>query len=323
MPTSASMPWDRNRLVALPGLTAAMYEHPLDKQMLDAVKNTPGLPLLIRKLFEYGIEKLLEVEYTGSNVRVNSSNVPMADQALRDAVRVLAITGVPDLYCRPDYLVNGMTTGVSHPLIVTTSGAVDYLTAGELTCLVGHEVGHIKSEHVLYHMVATVFPVIGEILGSMTLGIGGLVSAGLQLALLNWVRASEFTADRAGLLACQDLDTAIRLLVKLAGLPRRSFDTLDTQDFIAQARQFASLDSDTLSRFFKFASVLGATHPWTVMRASELLKWVDSGEYQRVLNAARTGAAPSAVPPVSVCPACRAPITPGGRFCARCGRSVN
>lgn len=323
MTTTPHSSWDRSRLVALPGLTAAMYEHPLDKQMLTTVKNTPGLPLLIKKLFEYGIERLLEVRYTGSNVKVNSRNVPMADAALRDAVRVLAIPAVPDLYCEPDYLVNGMTTGVTRPLIVTTSGAVDYLTAGELTSLVGHEVGHIKSEHVLYHMVATVFPVVGEILGSMTLGIGGLVSAGLQMALLNWVRASEFTADRAGLLACQDLDSAIRLLVKLAGLPRRSFEALDPQEFIAQARQFGQLDSDTLSRFFKFASVLNATHPWTVMRASELLKWVESGEYQRVLNGARATAAPAACPPVAVCPACRTALRPGHRFCPGCGRTVN
>ena len=40
---------------------------------------------------------------------------------------------------------------------------------------------------------------------------------GLVLALLEWDRKSELSADRAGLLACQDLESSQRLLVRTAG----------------------------------------------------------------------------------------------------------
>ncbi|MGB9977622.1 MAG: M48 family metalloprotease [Thermovenabulum sp.] len=69
--------------------------------------------------------------------------------------------------------------------------------------------------------MAQVFPILGEIVGSITLGAGKLLSTGLQIALLNWVRMSEFTADRAGLLTCQDPEVAASALMKLAGVPQK------------------------------------------------------------------------------------------------------
>src|SRR5207253_6079890 len=70
----------------------------------------------------------------------------------------------------------------------------------------------------------------------ISLGFGEWLSAPLQLALMHWQRMSEFTADRAGLLACQDADVAIRTMMKLAGLPQKYFKDINTQDFIEQAR---------------------------------------------------------------------------------------
>jgi len=35
----------------------------------------------------------------------------------------------------------------------------------------------------------------------------------------------------------------------------------------------------------KWLSTMGATHPWTVMRAKQLLQWVESGSYDQVLRA--------------------------------------
>jgi Zn-dependent protease with chaperone function len=99
--------------------------------------------------------------------------------------------------------VNAFTAGVERPIVVVTSGAVDLLTHEELAFLIGHELGHIKSGHVLYHQMADILPLLGSIVASATLGMGGLVSTGIQLALLNWYRMSEFPADRAGLLVCK------------------------------------------------------------------------------------------------------------------------
>ena len=185
-----------------------------------------------------------------------------------------------DLYNGWEYAINGYATGVGKPLVILSSGCLDLLSDKELTFIIGHEMGHHKSQHILYHQMAEVFPLIGEILGNLTLGLGGLVSDGLRLALLHWQRMSEFTADRAGLLDCQDIDSAIGAMIKMSGLPKKYFDSFNTEDFIEQAKEFEDYDFDSWNKFIKIGTLLGRTHPWTVMRASELLKWKESGEYK-------------------------------------------
>ena len=136
-------------------------------------------------------------------------------------MRLLDSPVIPELYIAPGE-INAITAGVERPLIVLYAGAVDLLTPEELLFVMAHEVGHIKSAHVLYYQIAEFIPVIGEIVGAATFGLGEFFGAGLQLALLRWKRMSEYTADRAGLLACKDAEVALRTMMKLAGLPAKS-----------------------------------------------------------------------------------------------------
>ncbi|KYO64110.1 hypothetical protein ATZ99_21410 [Thermovenabulum gondwanense] len=95
---------------------------------------------------------------------------------------------------------------------------------------------------------------------------------------------SEFTADRAGLLTCQDPKVAATALMKLAGVPQKYFDRIRIDEFINQVKEFEDYDYDTLDKVAKYLSIMWQDHPWTVMRASELFKWVESGGYEEVIN---------------------------------------
>jgi hypothetical protein len=128
----------------------------------------------------------------------------------------------------------------------------------------------------------------------------------------------ELTADRAGLLACQDVNAATTAMIKLAGLPLRFFDKVNTEDFLAQAREFQSFDSDKLDWVAKILSGMGQSHPWTVMRASELLRWIDSTSYEKLLADPRGGRAPEL--PRAFCTNCGSPTT--GVFCSKCGTRI-
>ena len=44
-----------------------------------------------------------------------------------------------------------------------------------------------------------------------------------------------------------------------------------------------SFDNDSFDKIFKYASILGESHPWTVMRAKELLRWMEDGSYAGTL----------------------------------------
>lgn len=268
----------------LSGLNAAEYEHDFDRRALGVVQRVPGLDALIRKVHEYGVERALRIQLTGNCLRVSNGNFGDLQDGLALACRALDVAEPPRLYVELGPEANAYTAGTEHPVIVLTSGCVDVLAAPELLYVLGHELGHIKSQHVLYHQTAWLLPQLTRLAGSAAFGLAGLVGSGLELTLAHWQRMSEFTADRAGLLACQDQTAAVTALMKLAGAPSRYFGSLLIDDFVAQAREFESLDYDSLDKATKLLMGARMSHPWTVMRAAELLRWIESGSYGRVLE---------------------------------------
>jgi len=306
----------------LSGLVPQAYEHSLDRRALDALQGTRGLETLVRKCNEWGFERLLRVQLTGSNLQVTGDSFPQLHEIFVGACETLDLPVRPGLYIGASGDLNAFTAGVEQPIIVLNSGAVDQLTDDELLFVLAHEIGHIKSGHVLYYQIAEFLPLISEAIGDATFGVGALLGAGLQLALLNWRRKSEFTSDRAGLLAVQDLNVALSALMKLAGLPQKYKDSVNVDDFVAQARAFEGMDNDKLSWFAKWLSSAGQTHPWTVLRAKECLRWVDDGGYQQVLDAPHEAALLLPEGVKLFCMRCGQGLSGDEAFCTGCGKPV-
>lgn len=260
----------------------SQYEHPFDQKALLALQSTPGVDLVGNFIVKHAIEKIYTVQYTGSNLKVTSQNYPKIYEYLQYACQILDLPRVPELYIEWGYNINAFTVGSENPIIVLSSGLIDLCDDDEIMFVIGHECGHIKSNHMLYHMMAQALNIcIDNIPG------GNLVAAPLQYALYYWNRMSEFTADRAGLLSCQNMTAAIGAFMKMAGMPIKEFNKMNYQTFIQQAIDFKQLDYDAMSKVIKFISIADASHPWTVMRAAELLKWVGAGEYDRIINTYR------------------------------------
>lgn len=268
----------RNKKI-LTGLDHSSYEHPFDKKALSTLENTPGISLVGNFITKHTIEKIYTVQYTGSNLKVTSENYPKIYEYLRYACQILDMPKTPELYIEWGYNINAFTVGSENPIIVLNSGLIDLCDDDEIMFIIGHECGHVKSNHMLYHMMAQCFNIVIDSIPG-----GGLLAAPIQYALYYWNRMSEFTADRAGLLTCQNKDAAIRAFMKMAGLPIKEFNNMNYQTFIQQAKDFKQLDYDAMNKVVKFISIADETHPWTVMRAAELLNWIENGDYDRYVG---------------------------------------
>ena len=268
----------RNKKI-LKGLNSSEYEHPFDQKALNVLTHTPGLETLGNFITKNTIEKIYTVQYTGSNLKVAKDNYPKIYEYLEYACQILDMLTIPDLYIQWGYGINAFTVGSENPIIVLNSGLIDLCDDDEIMFIIGHECGHIKSNHMLYHMMAQVINVVIDSIPG-----GNLIAAPLQYALYYWNRMSEFTADRAGLLCCQNKEAAIRAFMKMAGMPIKEFEYMNYDSFIKQASEFKSLDYDSLNKVIKFISIADASHPWTVMRAAELLNWINAGEYSKYVQ---------------------------------------
>ncbi len=90
-----------------------------------------------------------------------------------------------------------------------------------------------------------------------------------------------------------------------------------------QAREFGRSDYDTLNRIWKLRTIAISTHPWTVMRAAELLRWIDSGEYQRVLERkTHIFTAQLLSDNAAFCQQCGQRLKGDEAFCFQCGQRI-
>ena len=301
-------------------LNSREYEHPFDKTTLEKLEAIPILPKIIKKLYEKSFERIDRLQNTGSYLKINNDNLQKVYSLYSEACAILDIKKIPDLFISFDPRINGYTSGVEKPFIVLTSGAIDLLDDDELMFLIGHELGHIKARHVLYTVMAQNFSLVANLLGNLTFGIGGVAATGVEIALLHWYRMSELSCDRAGLLTCQSKKAAINFFIKL-NLPSSYNHATFQESFLKQAKDFEALDFDSLNKFFKIASTLDMTHPWSVMRASELVNWQESGDYDQILNTNRSFQ--EKIERSDFCPNCGSRIDLKDKYCGGCGASIN
>ncbi len=302
----------------LHNLAPGEYEHPDDQKALDALQTTRGIDTVVRKFHEYGIEKIFTIQITGSNIKVTPDSFPGLYATFEKALKVLNLTLPPEVYIyRSDDELQGFTTGVEHPLISISNGSIESFSEDEMLFIIGREIGHIKSKHVLYYEIGAVLPLLSDIFAGATLGLSSLISMGLQVALFNWRRMSEYTADRAGLLACQNIEAATSALSKIAGLPNTHYNSFNTDHFVRQAKKYKGFETGGYNKAIKYISLMFGDQHWTIDRANELYKWIDSGDYQSVLD--RKTEFKVIAPTVLTCYNCGSKIQKNDISCDNCG----
>ncbi len=272
----------KRKLRTFPGIRADQFQHPSDTKATDALKAIPGIDKAISKILEYGLERLAYLDNTASNVRVGEKMFGNMYQSLKWACRILDMEE-PELYVTLNPTPNAYTYGHTKPFIVMTSGLVDLLSPEERFFVIAHELGHIKADHVLYTIVAHNIAEIMRLVGQATFGIGSLLGQSLVYALLEWHRKAELTADRAGLLCVQNIETPINSFMKLAGGASTLFKEMDKDEFLKQIRSYEDADRSNLNKAYKILLTAERTHPYAILRAKELDEW-HGGPYQELLS---------------------------------------
>ncbi|HXU82051.1 MAG TPA: M48 family metallopeptidase [Polyangia bacterium] len=266
----------RKQLRTFPGLQAEDFQHPDDLTATAALQAIPGLDTLVAKILEYGFERVYYLENVANNVRVTPRMFERLHKALGWGCKILGVDE-PELYVTLNPVPNAYTYGHTRPFIVLTSGLVDMLDDEERFFVIAHELGHIKCGHVLYGMMARNIAAVVNLIGQVTLGLGALLGQGLVLALYDWFRKAELSADRAALLCVQDINPAVRSFMKMAGGASRLYAEMDQGEFVRQIRQYEEADSSHLNRAYKVLLTAYRTHPFPIMRAKELDSWFSSG----------------------------------------------
>ena len=265
----------------LPQISSVSWEHPADRAALNTLRAIPGFDEIVRQVATFLTERRVRQIFLANAVQVNPVQRPKLDALLTDVLATMDWPKRPELYVTQSPKVNAYAIGYDNPFIVMTSGALELLESDdERRFLLAHELGHIMSDHMIYRTIAMVILAVG----SMALMPVGLALLPFHLALLEWHRKSEFSSDRAALLALQDKVVAGSTFMRLAG--GRDFgDATSVEAFMTQAAAYET-GGDTWDKILKVFNTAFREHPFNTVRAAELDRWRTSGEYDAIVAGA-------------------------------------
>jgi Zn-dependent protease with chaperone function len=205
---------------------------------------------------------------------------PSTEPALSPVIQEAALRLQPEpvqFFVAKNRALNAYTFGLSTPkVVVLHSGLFPALDRDEIQFIIGHEMGHVRLGHT----------VVNSLVGGLA-GIPPSYSAAvlMQLALLAWSRACEYSADRAGLLACGSPEKAISTLLKLEAA-KTGVSPGGLQQMLGEIERRDDHWLDSLNE-------MASTHPMGVRRIRQLREYAQSSEYRRLQALVNQNLAPN------------------------------
>jgi Zn-dependent protease with chaperone function len=222
----------------------------------------------------------------GTSVRVTERHFPEISAVVNRCCNLFGIA-LPQVFVREDFLVPITAMGLGEPYaIVISSEWLRHFDEDELRFLVGCELAHIAAGHT---RISSLFSASGRENPLIALVFGA------------WLRRTEYTADRVGLLCCQSLEAATRAIY--ATTFRELKQRVDLEAFIQQRRAIESDPSLAMGEWL-------TETPYAVNRLRQLSQFAASDNYRWWTTQLRQRAEPASTPPV----AARREAAPAGFF---------
>jgi hypothetical protein len=184
----------------------------------------------------------------GGSLRLSEGMAPDLHATAANVLRILGIAKPLEIY-QSSGQENASIHLIESPILIEVQGRmITLLDKGSMTAVIGHELGH--------YLAHGPWGALGEISGLANALVNlDDIDEEVHLLASSLSMAKELTADRFGLLACQDLADLLRLeMISTTGLPGDAL-TWDTDAYLAQCRELME------QCLLEGSTALGVTHP--------------------------------------------------------------
>ena len=182
-----------------------------DDNYMGGLLDNPLTRSILRKVADsyYGeqLEGLLN-----EATELTSDTYPALFEVFEHCCETLGIVNPPKIYVTGRMKgINALSPEVSGDQLILVGTKVACLSPSEQSFLLGHELGHHQQGNLVCHTVNGLL----DSLNNASDIFGPLVLDTIEVPLKRWCRCSEFNADRAGYLCCQDAHAVKRLFLRL------------------------------------------------------------------------------------------------------------
>lgn len=255
----------------LVGLRVEQFAHPDDIAAMRSLKKVKAVDKAATFLEDLGDNLYFRMSMLGSCVRVTPENDPRVYRILEDVCQILDYDTIPEIYSTRSYALDIQPSGVAKPILLVPDFVLNNYEDGLLYFNFGRAVTRLKSGSLKFYIAARTLLIAASSVQ--------LISEPMKLAFANWMRKSELTADRGGLLACQNMEKAMVFLMNKAGMPLEEAKKVSYSDYLKTCK----IDSQ-LAMVGKSIQTLSNCTGWANDRILELFVWYASGRYDDLLE---------------------------------------
>ena len=232
-----------------------------ERQLFDALRGDSRIAQVAEKVRHSNQEDTTRRRLLANALRVTDRIIPSLTKRIALVKRMTHLEGAEVetfIYSSPQQSASCMRLENGDVVLLISSGLYTSLTERELLFVVGHEFGHVVYNH-------------HQLPARAILAQQGGCDAELALKLMAWSRRAEISADRVGLLCCQDLNVAAKAFIKLSSGLSDELDDFDLQGYISQVE-----DLEAVSQTVRAAEDLYSTHPFNPIRIVALNRFWQS-----------------------------------------------
>lgn len=255
----------------LTGLKMEDFAHPDDIKSTNAISKVPGMNKLLTFVEDKYDKTVFRVKMMGYAVRLTEQIAPRPYKILRHVCQILDFDKIPEIYCSRSFSIDIIIAGAEHPVMQVSDFLLNTYDDSLLYFVFGRVITRFKSGYMKYYTTS-------DIIMQGTEPIE-LISEPLRIALANWLRKSELTADRGGLLACQNMKTAGRYFMNKAGMPVSLNKDVRIPDYL----NACAIDNG-LTRAGKGLQTLTKDSGWINDRLRELNNWYATGQMYDIIE---------------------------------------
>ncbi len=254
---------DGKRLRSGLDLDAVIFDG--DRELSAELRRDPAIREVLRRLSPAAKVAGLRRDLLLSSLKLSARIAPEMFRAIERVTSALKLEASVEAYCVSSADMNAFIAPPEDErvLIGVSSPLLEKMDEDELAFVLGHELGHVLFDH--FRMAPSQLLDLDERLPP------------LQIArLYAWMRYAELSADRTGLIACRDVDAAIRAFFKLTS-------GLCDKRFLENARE-AARQLDALAKAESTEQDWFSTHPYGPLRIKAIEAFSRSAGYHSILG---------------------------------------
>ncbi|MCC5804672.1 M48 family metallopeptidase [Rossellomorea vietnamensis] len=223
------------------------FSHALEAEALEEVENTLKFRDQMEDYYVQFEEKKRRPDLLGKTVKITKNQFPDI-YSIASKISEQISAPIPEMFVYEDFYYAMDSKGIGHPWIEISASLLNDFTRKEVEFMLAREMCKLQFKHTHYKTL------IDESLVMLTKGYipfsDGVIEDIAKVSFYRWNRLANYSADCFGYLVCNDIEAAVKAVIKCVLNSEFLADKINVFEYVKQAEEINALN-DQVYEFTK------------------------------------------------------------------------